>query len=117
MSEGESTGGSRGDHVYLTSESAASCALACDKYVEGLRLLAMNSQKMVRKESFGTLPSGQALGKKFFDLAAGGNQSFEQVIQQHIDVIQRLREAFVKAGEGYQATEDSNTALLSSSIK
>lgn len=105
------------NELQLSPDSAKTCADACDHYLGELDRIRRSSRDLVKVESFGTLPSGQALGKKFFDLAAGGNQSFEQVIQQHIDVIQRLREAFVKAGEGYQATEDGNTALLSSSIK
>ncbi|MGU3435835.1 hypothetical protein ACNHUS_22795 [Actinomycetes bacterium M1A6_2h] len=101
----------------LSDTASAQCAAACDEYVTRLASIADMARSLIKAESFGTLPSGQALGKKFFDLASGGDQSFEQVIQQHIDVIQRLREVFVRAGEGYQATEDSNTALLSNSIK
>ncbi|GGF98397.1 hypothetical protein GCM10007304_10520 [Rhodococcoides trifolii] len=105
------------DQVSLSEEATAQCVAACDQYVTGLQSIADATRYMVKAESFGTLPSGQALGKKFFDLASGSNQSFEQVIQQHIDVIQRLREVFVQAGAGYQAAEDSNTALLENSIK
>lgn len=95
--------------------AAENCAMAWQQYASRLRDLRTSSNNMVSLSAFGTLPSGQALGNKFLQLAIGSDASFASVIQQHIDIADRMAETFLAAGRAYTETEAANTARLTSS--
>lgn len=92
----------------MNDDAAGRCAKACATYIDGLSDLKMLGATLVRLESFGSLRSAQQLGQKFFDLAAGGAGSFEEILQQHIDVAMQIQDVFIKAGAAYTAAEQAN---------
>ncbi len=97
----------------LNDAAADRCAQACDRYIDGLITLKRRGRRLVRVDAFGDLGSAQALGEKFFNLAAGGGGSFEDVIQQHIDVATEMRDVFADAGAAYRASDEAHAATLS----
>jgi hypothetical protein len=99
----------------INSSAAEECAAAWQQYANNLRDLRAGCNNMVSLEAFGTLPSGQQLGNKFLQLAVGSDQSFASVIQQHIDIADRMHETFLAAGRAYEATEAENARRLASS--
>ncbi|MFD4368456.1 hypothetical protein [Rhodococcus sp. NPDC058521] len=103
-----------GGQLRLNGDAANRCAEACARYADGLSRLKGQGRHLVRWEAFGDLASAQQLGKKFSDLATGGEGSFEQVIQQHIDVAMKMQDVFINAGAAYRQTEDSNAGALGS---
>ncbi|MGU3434991.1 hypothetical protein ACNHUS_18485 [Actinomycetes bacterium M1A6_2h] len=99
----------------LKPGAAENCAAAWSQYAERLRQLKNTSYRLTKLEAFGTLPSGQQLGNKFLQLAVGSDQSFAAVIQQHIDIADRMHETFLAAGRAYEATEAENARRLTNS--
>ncbi len=96
----------------MSSDAADRCASVCERYAEGLQALKERGRRMVFIESFGQLDSSRALGEKFFKLASGGGGSFEDVIQQHIDVAMQMREVFTKSGAAYKQADESTRQAL-----
>ncbi|GGF99892.1 hypothetical protein GCM10007304_12250 [Rhodococcoides trifolii] len=95
--------------------AAETCADAWREYGDKLRDLKYQASRFVRLDAFGTLPSGQLLGNKFLQLAVGSDRSFASVIQQHIDIADRMHETFLAAGRAYAETEAQNAERLTNS--
>ncbi|MGB6180354.1 MAG: hypothetical protein WBF79_03825 [Rhodococcus sp. (in: high G+C Gram-positive bacteria)] len=93
--------------LQISSLAATQCAAACDKFTEEL----LSVQALVEGHSygggFGTLPSGQALEKKYSELAVGGAGSLTSMLQAHITVATNLAATFTEIGKHYQATDDA----------
>ncbi len=96
----------------MDNEAADRCAKVCSNYIDGLDSLKQQGKFLVRIEAFGELVSAQALGEKFFTLANGGDGSFAEIIQQHIDAAVQMRDVFTRAGAAYKATDQSTCQAL-----
>jgi uridine kinase len=62
---------------------------------------------MAHIDGWGTLPSAQALARKYERQATGTPNSLDSVLNQHIAVVKQMRAAFIQAGrllEGADAT-------------
>ncbi|MFZ2530406.1 MAG: hypothetical protein WAX14_22600 [Rhodococcus sp. (in: high G+C Gram-positive bacteria)] len=93
--------------LFLQPDAAATCAQACTNFIEALNTLLDQADRLCCKEAFGHLPSAQALGQKFDDKATGPG-GLAEVLQQHIEVVTRMKALFEAAGKAYVEQEDEN---------
>ncbi|MBM7415740.1 MULTISPECIES: hypothetical protein [Nocardiaceae] len=96
----------------LSDSAASQCASACDRFIDELAVLVKLVGDSNWAAGFGTLPSGIALARKYSDLTHGPEGSLSSVLAAHITAVTNLREAFLEAGRGYQATEDDSTSRI-----
>ena len=90
--------------LFLEPDAAASCSAACDQFLVVLEELRANARDLLCKDAFGHLPSARALGQKFDDKATGPG-GLTEVLQQHIDVVTRMKNLFDAAGKAYLDTD------------
>lgn len=111
--------GAEAGQLYVEKGVAEVCAQYCDDYARELNSLALRTRNLVRADSFGTLPSAQLLGGKFYELAVGGvgSGSFYDALRQHIEAVEAMADMFRKAGAAYSATEQGNTANVGRSTQ
>ncbi|QBJ97899.1 hypothetical protein ERC79_19575 [Rhodococcus sp. ABRD24] len=101
-------------HLYLEPEVARRCAERCSEMVVKLKNMSLEAQGLAKLDGFGDqLPSGVALASKFERKATGGDYSLDQILNEHIGVIEQMRAVFEKIGAQYQVAEASNTQALS----
>ncbi|MBY6540134.1 hypothetical protein HQ325_15770 [Rhodococcus sp. BP-349] len=103
------------DDLIISADSSRRCASACEQFVSDLAELLPSISALEFSAGFGTLPSGIALARKYSDLTHGPEGSLSSVLAAHITAVTNLREAFLEAGRGYQATEDDSTSRISRS--
>ena len=90
--------------LFLEPDAAAHCAQACADFLVVLNELRGRANRLLCREAFGHLPSARALGQKFDDKATGPG-GLTEVLQQHIDVVTRMKNLFDAAGKAYLDTD------------
>ena len=90
--------------LFLEPDAAATCARACTNFIDVLIELKHRANTLLCKDAFGHLPSARALGQKFDDKATGPG-GLTEVLQQHIDVVTRMKNLFDAAGKAYLDTD------------
>ncbi|MFD4182466.1 hypothetical protein [Rhodococcus sp. NPDC058514] len=98
-------------HLRLNEGVAQKCVQACETFIFALEELRHSAQDLSTLSAYGTLQSAQDLGRKF-ERKALGEDGFESIIRQHIEVVQQMQDVFAKAGKAYAAAEESNTQAL-----
>ncbi|MFD4182468.1 hypothetical protein [Rhodococcus sp. NPDC058514] len=98
-------------HLRLNEDVAHKCIQACETFIGALNELRQSAASMSTISAYGTLQSAQDLGRKF-ERKALGEDGFESIIRQHIEVVQQMQDVFAKAGKAYAAAEESNTQAL-----
>lgn len=93
------------DDLHLTPDAAEACARACRTFADGVSQLRKHSERIPDHMKFGTLPSGQALARKYSELAVGGEGSLDAMLSGHIDVAERLARTFEEMGRRYAETD------------
>lgn len=73
---------------------AKQCDAACVEYQKKLSDMIDKAKLMAQVQSFGDLPSAQALGMKFSLKASGKPDSLDEILKQHIAIIESLRTFF-----------------------
>ncbi|MGB3772110.1 MAG: hypothetical protein WBA00_13285 [Rhodococcus sp. (in: high G+C Gram-positive bacteria)] len=94
-------------NLAISDEAANRCADACREFSNGIADLHKSISLAGHAGGFGTLPSGQALEKKYSELAVGGAGSLTAMLQAHITVATNLAATFTEIGKHYQATDDA----------
>ncbi|MFE7743610.1 hypothetical protein [Nocardia sp. NPDC057455] len=99
MSEGNAAtwrnlaGQARAGELYLDDENAAYlCAKACDERLAELNRILSSTQGVQNISGFGDFTMAAALSKKFLKQATGESNSIDQVIREHIETVQNMRE-------------------------
>ncbi|MEU4321704.1 hypothetical protein AB0F85_19120 [Nocardia fluminea] len=107
---GEATAG----RLFIEYDAAERCAKWCDEYIKDLQALAGRTQQMVAVDSFGSLNSAKALGKKFADLADGGpgTGSYLDAATQHIEVLTAMADMYRKAGAAYKDCDEATQLAI-----
>ncbi|MFR9751222.1 hypothetical protein ACL02S_09310 [Nocardia sp. 004] len=86
-------GQARAGELYLDDERAAYlCAEACEKRITELFRLLEAAQRTKNVGGFGDFKMADALAKKFLKQATGEDNSIENVLREHIEVVQNMRE-------------------------
>ena len=94
-------------HLFLNSEAAAACSLACDDYIARLKLHQTRARELVDVTGWGDFDSGKELARIFSEKAAGGEDNMVDVLQSHIDVVEEMKVVF---GKFFAATEAADAA-------
>ncbi|WP_194819995.1 hypothetical protein [Nocardia sp. XZ_19_385] len=107
-------GEAQAGNLSIDGETARNLAALCETYAGQLRELATSANSLVRVGSFSNLDSSKALGQKFYDLAVGGagSGSYTASIEEHIKILDALRDMYVKAGAAYEAADAETQAKI-----
>ncbi|MFB7877672.1 hypothetical protein ACFC06_20685 [Nocardia sp. NPDC056064] len=94
--------------------AATQCANLCDAYIADLTDLSNRTRQMVFVGSFGDLESSKALGKKFVDLAEGGEGtgSYLDAATKHIEILTQMADMYRKAGAAYQNCDEATQLAI-----
>lgn len=89
----------------------------CEGFLAELDTLRTDAQALDRLTGYGTLPSAQQLQQKFEQKAGGGsphdsNDSAVKRIEQHIEVVQLMRDTYAAAIGKLQETDQTAGAQL-----
>jgi hypothetical protein len=103
------------DDLVTSADQSKRCAAACDRYIAEVRSAAHLIVQSGLGGGYGTLPSGLALAQKYSNLTHGPEGSLASMLAAHITVATNLREAFLAAGAGYEATEDGAASRITQS--
>ncbi|MCX5043402.1 hypothetical protein OG921_09485 [Aldersonia sp. NBC_00410] len=98
--------------LYLESGVAEQCVASCQDFADKLVEIQRQARSMTTVSAYGILGSAQTLGGIFEQKAIGDN-GFEQVINQHIETVNQMRDLFEKAGKAYQSADATSAANLS----
>ncbi|MGW4634003.1 hypothetical protein [Nocardia sp. NPDC004415] len=100
--------------LIIEYEAAEKCAKWCDEYITDLRELSRRTQRMVLVDSFGDLNSAKALGKKFLDLAEGGEGtgSYLDAATKHIEILTQMADMYRKAGAAYKNCDEATQLAI-----
>ncbi|MFE3320393.1 hypothetical protein [Nocardia sp. NPDC059195] len=100
--------------LIIEYDAAERCAKWCDAYIADLRALSLRTQSMVLADSFGSLNSAKALGKKFADLAEGGpgTGSYADAATQHIEILTAMADMYRKAGAAYKNCDEATQLAI-----
>ncbi|MEV0031119.1 hypothetical protein [Nocardia sp. NPDC050793] len=84
----------------------------CETFMAELDIMRTDAQALDRLMGYGTLPSAQQLQKKFEQKAGGGSahdsdDSAVKRIEQHIEVVQLMRDTYAAAIGKLQATDQA----------
>ncbi|KZF07264.1 hypothetical protein A2J03_23105 [Rhodococcus sp. EPR-157] len=100
--------------LFLNSEAAAACSLACDDYIARLKLHQTQARELVDISGWGDFDSGKELQRIFSEKAAGGANNMVDVLQSHIDVVEEMKVVFGKFFSATEAADDTNATDLQS---
>ena len=97
-------------HLFLNSEAAAVCSLACDDYIARLKLHQTRARELVDVTGWGDFDSGKELARIFSEKAVGGDDNMVDVLQSHIDVVEEMKVVFNKFFTATDNVDDTNAA-------
>ncbi|MEV0547642.1 hypothetical protein [Nocardia salmonicida] len=108
------TGDAAAGRLIIEYDTAERCAKWCDDYIADLQSLAGRTGRMVVVDSFGTLNSAKALGKKFVDLAEGGegSGSYTDAAAKHIEILTNMADMYRKAGAAYKNCDEATQLAI-----
>lgn len=100
--------------LIIEYDTAERCAKWCDDYAADLRMLSGRTQRMVSIDSFGNLNSAKVLGKKFSDLAEGGEGtgSYLDAANKHIQILTQMADMYRKAGAAYKNCDEATQLAI-----
>ena len=98
--------------LFLNSEAAAACSLACDDYIAKLKLHQTQARELADISGWGDFDSGKELQRIFSEKAAGGANNMVDVLQSHIDVVEEMKVVFAKFFSATEAADDVNATDL-----
>ncbi|WP_072806441.1 hypothetical protein [Rhodococcoides yunnanense] len=86
------------DHgdLYLDATVAQACSTACDEYLVKLRAHQSAAKMLGRVTGLGEFDSGKDLRRIFSEKAVGGENNLVDVLQSHIDVVEKMKIVFQK---------------------
>ena len=96
--------------VTLQSGAAESAARACAQMIASLRQLQWRVDRLSRIEGCEGFTSSEMLAAKLGEVAGPGDGNFAGVLQQHIDVLTKLQDVYLKAGKGFLDAEGKNSS-------
>ncbi|MGA9870637.1 MAG: hypothetical protein WBQ44_05780 [Rhodococcus sp. (in: high G+C Gram-positive bacteria)] len=99
-------------HLYLDPGAAQSCHSACDAYISKLKSHQETARALADVTGFGDFQMGDQLRQIFADKAVGGENNMVDVLQSHIDVVEKMKVVFGKFFAATNAVDDSNAAGL-----
>jgi hypothetical protein len=99
-------------HLYLNEEAAKSCSAACRTYIDKLTKHQEQAMLLVEVKGLGEFESGKQLRDKFSAKAFGGENNLVDVLQSHIDVVERMRIVFDKFFDATTGKDETNAAAL-----
>ncbi|NLG54468.1 MAG: hypothetical protein GX542_02280 [Rhodococcus sp.] len=108
------TAAANNGQLRIEPDSADRCIRACENYVERIRSNIQQAQHSVRIESFGTLQMGRSLGKMFYDLTIGGDNSLTATMVNTVEIYGEAIEALKTAKANYIAIDEQNAGGLNS---
>ncbi|MFE3547023.1 hypothetical protein ACFXK0_29015 [Nocardia sp. NPDC059177] len=100
--------------LIIEYDAAERCAKWCEDYINDLNDLARRTQRMVTVDSFGDLNSAKALGRKFAELAEGGegSGSYFDAARQHIEILTQMADMYRKAGAAYKNCDEATQLAI-----
>ncbi|MFE3546001.1 hypothetical protein ACFXK0_23825 [Nocardia sp. NPDC059177] len=101
-------------NLIIEYDAAERCAKWCDDYINDLTALSNRTRQMVVVDSFGDLNSAKALGKKFLDLAEGGegSGSYLDAATKHIEILTQMADMYRKAGAAYKNCDEATQLAI-----
>ncbi|SNS94799.1 hypothetical protein [Rhodococcoides kyotonense] len=101
----------------LKPEAAEVCRNACEAYLAQLAEHRARAVELADVDALAWMDgfeSGKELRGKFAEKAAGGKNNLVDVLQSHIDVVERMRIVFDKLLAATAAVDDSTSIEMSS---
>ncbi|MEU5758240.1 hypothetical protein [Nocardia sp. NPDC047648] len=111
-------GQARAGELYLDDENAAYlCAKACDDRLAELNRILFATQNAQNVSGFGDFTMAAALSKKFLKQATGDSNSIDQVIREHIETVQNMREVMAISFKRITGQDIENAAQIASTTE
>ncbi|MBY6414274.1 hypothetical protein HQ346_21490 [Rhodococcus sp. BP-252] len=99
-------------HLYLNEEAARACSAACTHYIAKLTKHQEQAMVLADVKGLGEFESGKALRDKFSKKAFGGDNNLVDVLQSHIEVVERMRVVFNKFFDATTRQDEMNATAL-----
>ncbi|MFG3614404.1 hypothetical protein [Nocardia sp. NPDC047654] len=111
-------GRARAGELYVDDENTAyQCAKACDQRLadlEGLRRFTAGAQSV---SGFGDFNMADKLVGKFLKQATGDTNSIDQIILEHIETVQNMREVMAISFKRITGQDIENAAQIASTTE
>ncbi|WP_167675429.1 hypothetical protein [Rhodococcus sp. B10] len=99
-------------HLFLNEEAAKRCSAACTTYIAKLREYQIQTEDLTDVRGLGSFESGKHLRDRFSQKASGGKNNLVDVLQSHIDVVERMRVVFNKFFDATTRQDEMNATAL-----
>lgn len=98
--------------LFLNPEAAEACSKACTTFIARLREHQTAATFLTEVSGLGEFESGKLLRDRFSQKASGGENNLVDVLQSHIDVVERMRTVFDKFFDSTTHQDEVNAAAL-----
>ncbi|WP_072806442.1 hypothetical protein [Rhodococcoides yunnanense] len=99
-------------NLYLDSAVARACSNACDVYLAKLEVHRSKAKELANVRGLGEFDSGKDLRRIFSEKAVGGENNLVDVLQSHIDVVEKMKIVFQKLIVDTEGQDRENAAGL-----
>ncbi|WP_072806444.1 hypothetical protein [Rhodococcoides yunnanense] len=98
--------------LYLNPAAAQACSDACSDYISKLIEHRTNAYVLADVTGLGEFDSGKDLRRIFSEKAVGGENNLVDVLQSHIDVVEKMKIVFRKLIVDTEGQDRENAAGL-----
>ncbi|WP_072804080.1 hypothetical protein [Rhodococcoides yunnanense] len=96
----------------LNAEAAGACSRACTTFIDKLKEHQAKAADLANVEGLGSFESGKDLRRIFSEKAVGGPNNLFDVLQSHIDVVERMKAVFDKLFAATTEQDEMNAVDL-----